>query len=396
MRRTKVAISNPQRRKARRSRSHPTMSVTRSRARPPDFSFNHFFLLEASFLRLGRDGPRISGTPTYETELRRGFEYCGACLGGAPGATQKSRTGLKSHPRRTPVDIRGHDEGGKCGLPTIQPRILARTSIAMGARNMRRWPAAPQNQTFTATPFSAPQQLAQTRRGLHAVADSARTRTWPGPYAATPTYPPRPPPGGTLGPTALYHHHLPASTHPRPVTTPSPSSRIARCASRSQLHPQRNFELLSAIHHQLAPLYRDGTNTHLYWIPGHFGCPREWRRQTLRLDLLEKRRSHLLITPKAPLPSRPQWTERPLRATRCLFEEAMEEGSRSVTWYPTATRREPSPFPQVYLQGWLSRLIRLRLGYRCPSQILQTPPAQCPYCFEIEDDPLHHTPSDAQ
>ncbi|KAG0717706.1 hypothetical protein GWK47_053888 [Chionoecetes opilio] len=68
----------------------------------------------------------------------------------------------------------------------------------------------------------------------------------------------------------------------------------------------------------------------------------------------------------------------------------MEEGSRSVTWYATATRREPLTLPPGLPPRVVSRLIRLRLGYRCASQILQTAPDQCPYCFEIEDDPLHH------
>ncbi|KAG0727593.1 hypothetical protein GWK47_034325 [Chionoecetes opilio] len=69
----------------------------------------------------------------------------------------------------------------------------------------------------------------------------------------------------------------------------------------------------------------------------------------------------------------------------------MEEGSRLVTWLRHSNpTRTPLPFHKVYLQGWLSRLIRLRLGYRCASQILQTAPDQCPYCFEIEDDTLHH------
>ncbi|KAG0716532.1 hypothetical protein GWK47_009488 [Chionoecetes opilio] len=67
-----------------------------------------------------------------------------------------------------------------------------------------------------------------------------------------------------------------------------------------------------------------------------------------------------------------------------------EEGSRSVTWYATATRREPLTLPPGLPPRVVSRLIRLCLGYRCASQILQTAPDQCPYCFEIEDDPLHH------
>ncbi|KAG0695559.1 hypothetical protein GWK47_026848 [Chionoecetes opilio] len=68
----------------------------------------------------------------------------------------------------------------------------------------------------------------------------------------------------------------------------------------------------------------------------------------------------------------------------------MEEGSRSVTWYATATRREPLSLPPGLPPRVVSRLIRLRLGYRCASQILQTALDQCLNCFEIEDDLLHH------
>ncbi|KAG0710607.1 hypothetical protein GWK47_022441 [Chionoecetes opilio] len=51
--------------------------------------------------------------------------------------------------------------------------------------------------------------------------------------------------------------------------------------------------------------------------------------------------------------------------------------------------RTPLPSPRFTSKGG-SRLPRLRLGYRCASQIQQTAPDQGPYCFEIEDDPLHH------
>ncbi|KAG0724211.1 hypothetical protein GWK47_000476 [Chionoecetes opilio] len=56
---------------------------------------------------------------------------------------------------------------------------------------------------------------------------------------------------------------------------------------------------------------------------------------------------------------------------------------------PQQPDENPSPFHQVYLRV-VSPPNPLRLGYRCASQILQTAPDQCPYCFEIEDDPPHH------
>ncbi|KAG0719708.1 hypothetical protein GWK47_049936 [Chionoecetes opilio] len=68
----------------------------------------------------------------------------------------------------------------------------------------------------------------------------------------------------------------------------------------------------------------------------------------------------------------------------------MEEGSRSVTWYATATDENPSPFHQVTSKV-VSRLIRLRLGVPMASQILQTA-RPMPVLLRNEDDPLHHYP----
>ncbi|KAG0725575.1 hypothetical protein GWK47_038396 [Chionoecetes opilio] len=61
----------------------------------------------------------------------------------------------------------------ECGLPTIQHRILARTSIAMVAY-MRRWPAAPLTIQYCHA-FQRPPAAGPDKDWVHAAADSART-----------------------------------------------------------------------------------------------------------------------------------------------------------------------------------------------------------------------------
>ena len=80
-----------------------------------------------------------------------------------------------------------------------------------------------------------------------------------------------------------------------------------------------------------------------------------------------------------------------MKATRSLFDTAVEKEFQSTSWYAMATRREPLLLPPRLTPGVATRVTRLRLGHLCSTQIRQTEPEPCPHCLvEEEEDPLHH------
>ncbi|KAG0714081.1 hypothetical protein GWK47_001677 [Chionoecetes opilio] len=70
-----------------------------------------------------------------------------------------------------------------------------------------------------------------------------------------------------------------------------------------------------------------------------------------------------------------------LQASQLLLNDAVEQSSRSATWYITATRQTPHLHLSRFTPPVVRQLVRLRLGFHCSTQILGDASAPCPHCF---------------
>lgn len=166
------------------------------------------------------------------------------------------------------------------------------------------------------------------------------------------------------------------------------SDSVSALQALQQRQKRDNVELLSAIHHQMAHLHRDGANINLHWIPGHVGVAGNERADTAaRRAAAEDVIS--LEFPRSASSLKTAFHAAALATTRRVFDTALAGGSPSALYYSTATQRRPA-----LLSGMSAidaRIVqRLRLGYRCRSQILNTLPETCTHCLTATWHPLQH------
>ena len=167
------------------------------------------------------------------------------------------------------------------------------------------------------------------------------------------------------------------------------SATLVSALQALQQNKQRdNFELLSAIHHQMAHLHRDGAIIHLDWVPGHVGLTGNERADTVaRLAGAED--GITLEFPCSLGSLKSTFNAAALSKTRALFNTALAAGSTSAIWYINATQRRPALLSGLSTTD--ARIIQqLRLGYRCRAQILDTLPETCSHCSTASGQPLHH------
>ena len=150
-----------------------------------------------------------------------------------------------------------------------------------------------------------------------------------------------------------------------------------------------NVQLLSSIHQHLQALYRQNTDVCFHWVPGHVGVS-----GNERADAAARRGSTGPVVTFSLPPSYKQIKSKVNRAawnaSGGLLQDAVAEGSRSATWYVTATRECPRIHPCPFPPPVTRHLVRLRLGFLCSSQILGGDPARCAHCLEEPQEPLVH------
>ena len=166
------------------------------------------------------------------------------------------------------------------------------------------------------------------------------------------------------------------------------SDSVSALQALQQKQQRDNFELLSAIHHQMAHLHREGANIHLHWVPGHVGVTGNERADTAaRLAGAED--GIALEFPRNLGALKTNFNAAALSKTRVLFNTVLAAGSTSARWYLNATQRRPAILSDVSTTD--ARIVqRLRLGYRCRAQILDTLPETFSHCATATRQPLHH------
>ncbi|KAG0713095.1 hypothetical protein GWK47_016979 [Chionoecetes opilio] len=135
-----------------------------------------------------------------------------------------------------------------------------------------------------------------------------------------------------------------------------------------------NVQLLSSTHHHLLTLYRLNSDVFLHWVPSHVGVS-----GSERADEAARRAS---TAPEVTFPLLPSYAQikssvnrAALQASQLLLNDAVEHGSRSATWYITATRQTPHLHLSRFTPPVVRQLVRLRLGFHCSTQILGDAPA---------------------
>lgn len=149
-----------------------------------------------------------------------------------------------------------------------------------------------------------------------------------------------------------------------------------------------NHQLISSVLLQLQLLFRYGITTVCHWVPGHVGvCGNERAdaadrvastRPFVTFPIIRSMTFIAAATNTAALP-----------CTGRLFDEKLEEGTLSVTWYLRATDRL-ALLPVGLPPGVAYAITRLRLGYACRSEMLTREFYECPYCFSSDRHPLLH------
>ena len=129
----------------------------------------------------------------------------------------------------------------------------------------------------------------------------------------------------------------------------------------------------------MAVLYRSGITVTCHWVPGHVGVSGNEKADTAaRLAGAGPRVTFTILRSASSIMR--AVNRAAMKATRSLFDTAVEEGSRLASWYAAAIRQEPLLFPPRLTPGVASRVTRLRLGHLCSTQIRQTEPEPCPHC----------------
>ena len=166
------------------------------------------------------------------------------------------------------------------------------------------------------------------------------------------------------------------------------SDSVSALQALQQNQQRDNFELLSAIHYQMTHLHREGANIHLHWVPGHVGVTGNERADTAaRLAGAEDEIT--LEFPRSLGSLKSNFNAVALSKTRELFNTALAAGSTSARCYKNASQRRPALLSG--LSSTDARVVqRLRLGYRCRAQILDTLPETCSHCSTATGQPLHH------
>jgi len=150
-----------------------------------------------------------------------------------------------------------------------------------------------------------------------------------------------------------------------------------------------NTYLLSSIFHELHTLRALNTSIALHWLPGHVGIPGNERADRAARSAAATQAVTFHLCPSLSL-LKSQANSAVQRLDKLALHDFEVQGSCSVAWYVRATRNEPLLLPPTVNSRVVKHLHRLRLGYRCASEVIGTAPDPCPYCFDVAEEPLIH------
>ena len=151
--------------------------------------------------------------------------------------------------------------------------------------------------------------------------------------------------------------------------------------------PKDNVSLVTTIWATAQQIKENGRTIHLNWIPSHVGIPGNEEADTAAKNAL-----HLPTVTAHPPPSLSNLKNLMKSASHEVAKRNLRrwasEGSPSANWYLIA-RNNRTPFPSQLNRKTRNHLHRLRLGYRCHSEIKNTE-EECAYCSELCTYPLLH------
>lgn len=155
-----------------------------------------------------------------------------------------------------------------------------------------------------------------------------------------------------------------------------------------QEHITDNIHLITSIHATAQSIHRQNRKIAINWIPSHTNIrgndlADETARNALKLPTV----THHIPTAKSQVQCILKAAVKVLRAQE--VRQAAAEGGTSANWYLTVTT-DSQPLPTTFPRHTQTRMHRLRLGFRCRAEIIDTLPQTCKHCDTPTHAPLLH------
>lgn len=150
-----------------------------------------------------------------------------------------------------------------------------------------------------------------------------------------------------------------------------------------------NKWLITSILLEAGVLASQGKTVLLHWVPSHVG---------LRGNEMADREANVARQiPDITLNIIPSWAKTKQLINAASLDLTHDrhhcltlQGSRSATWYKTATNYQPLAISPSVTNTIVTRIRRLRLGYPTLSEIRNEEPENCPHCLDPQTEPLLH------
>ncbi len=158
--------------------------------------------------------------------------------------------------------------------------------------------------------------------------------------------------------------------------------------SLQTLQPTDNKELITAAQQRLQRISEQGGMITIHWVPSHIGIPAN--EQADQVAAAATALTTITVRPphsKSPLKKD---YEKSISSSQTQRITALRPGSRSITWRRTAAGDRPFRMPRSIGRKREVAIYRLRLGYRCRTQIKGPVEVECTHCDQNTSHPLVH------